>query len=234
MYVYGYVRAEDASGGLGTGIADAPVTTLAEGDVAALVTPVDEVQPRRASLLAHAGVLDRALEHGPVLPLRFGMVAGTDTVRESLRDPDLRRRLETLDGRVEMAVSAQYCEDVLLREVVSENPQIAAASKLIADRPPAATHFERIRLGELVAQAVEAKREADSAAILAALEPHAVAVHRDAPQTERTVVDAAFLVERDRLPAFDQAVESTSRAGAERMQFKLLGPRPAHSFVEVI
>jgi hypothetical protein len=232
MYVYGYVRAEDARADLGSGIEDAAVTTLSEGNVAALVTPTDEVRPRRASLLAHADVLGRALEHGPVLPLRFGMVAPEDAVRDSLRNADLRRRLDALVGRVEMAVTALYREDVVLHEVVSENPAIAAVQTEIAGRPPAATHFHRIRLGELVAQAVDAKREVDGGAILRELEPHAVAVTTGAPRHERMVVNAAFLVDRQRLDEFDAAVEAASRARAERMRFKLLGPRPPHSFVE--
>src|SRR4051812_6613512 len=101
MYVYGYVRAEDATADLGTGVDDEAVRTLAEGDVAALVTPVEEVQPRRRTLRAHADVLGRAFVHGPVLPLRFGMVAGEEAVRQSLRDSDLRRRLDALDGHAE-------------------------------------------------------------------------------------------------------------------------------------
>jgi hypothetical protein len=234
MYVYGYVRAEDAPLDLGTGVDDEAVRTLAEGDVAALVTPVEEVQPRRRSLLAHADVLGRAFAHGPVLPLRFGMVAGEEALRESLRDTDLRRRLDALDGRVEMAVSARYREDVVLREILTGNPAIAEARERIAGQPPAATHFERIRLGELVAQALAAKRVDDAAAILRELEPHAVTALSDAPRDEHAVIDAAFLVERDRLADFDATVETASRARAERMQFKLLGPRPAHSFVETI
>jgi hypothetical protein len=45
------------------------------------------------------------------------------------------------------------------------------------------------------------------------------------------VVNAAFLVERARLDDFDAQVERVSRERATRMQFKLVGPRPAHSFV---
>jgi hypothetical protein len=130
-----------------------------------------------------------------------------------------------------MGVSALYREDVVLGEVIAENPAVGEVRRRIAGRPEAATHFERIRLGELVAHAVEAKREADSGAILSELEPHAVATTPDALLHERMVVNAAFLVDRSRLEEFDAAVEAVSRARAERMQFKLLGPRAPHSFV---
>lgn len=233
MYVYGYVRAEDAAD-LGAGIDDGAVTTIAEGGVAALVTAAEDVRPRRATLLAHVSVLDRALERGPVLPLRFGMLAEEDAVRASLRDADLRRRLDALDGMVEMALGVSYREDVVLREVLAENPSVAAMRERIGDRPPAATHFERIRLGEMIAQAIDAKRAHDAGAIIAAVEPHVADFAQEAPKSEHSVLDGACLVARERLGDLDDVLEQISRERAERMQFRLLGPRPPHSFVERI
>jgi hypothetical protein len=233
LYVYGYMRAGDIPDALGVGIESGGVSPLVEGDLAALVTEVEDVAPRRANLLAHADVLARALEHGPVLPLKFGMLAEEESVRAALATQagDLALQLDAFDGRIEMSVSALYREDVVLGEVIAENPAVGEVQRRIAGQPEAATHFERIRLGELVAHAVEAKREADSGAILSELEPHAVAITPDALLHERMVVNAAFLVERSRLEEFDAAVEAISRARAERMQFKLLGPRAPHSFV---
>ena len=238
LYVYGYMRAVDAPPELGGGVGEPPgaVVAVAEGEIAALVTEVGDagIAPRRANLMAHADVLRRALESGPVLPLKFGVILpGEPAVRNELntRAAELARLLDALQDRLEMSVSALYREEVVLREVLSENPAVADAQRGIQGRPEAATHFQRIRLGELVAQAVEAKREADGGAILRELEAHAVAVATDAPMHERMVVNAAFLVERDKLEEFDSAVERVSRERAPRMQFKLLGPHPPHSFV---
>jgi gas vesicle protein GvpL/GvpF len=238
LYVYGFMRAAEApafaQGGVGE--PDGAVAPVNEGEVAALVTEVgpDGVAPRRANLMAHAEILRRAHEEGTVLPLRFGIVMADETaVRAELagRAAELSRLIEELDGRLEMGVSALYHEEVVLREVLTENPAVAQAQAKVKDLPAAATHFERIRIGELVAQAVDAKRAGDSGAILRELEPHAVAVSTDDPLHERMVINAAFLVERERLEAFDAAVEETSRARADRMHFKLLGPMPPHSFV---
>lgn len=235
-YLYGFVRsAHLPPGPVPGGVEDRPVQGIAEGELGALVSEVgDRIVPRRASLLAHAEVLRQALDRGPVLPLRFGYVMADDmSVRVELarRAGELSELLDSLNDRVELQVSALYREDVLLREVLAENPAIAAAQERIRGRPAAAVHFERIRLGEHVAHAVEAKRAADGEQILRALEPLAVGVAPEDPRHERMVVSAAFLVERDRLDDFDAQVERVSRERAERMEFKLIGPRPAHSFV---
>jgi len=107
--------------------------------------------------------------------------------------------LDALQDQIEMTVSALYREEVLLREVIAENPAVAKMQRTIRGRPAAATHFDRIRMGELVAQAVQAKRDQDGREILRELEAHAVAVAPDAPLHERGVVNAAFLVPRDRV-----------------------------------
>jgi hypothetical protein len=139
--------------------------------------------------------------------------------------------LRSFDGRVEMAVSALYREDVVLGEVIAENREIERLRQAIQGKPADATYFERVRLGELVANAVDAKRAADAAQIVEALRPYATAFQQSDLLHERMVVNTAWLVERAGLDDFDAAVERVSSERAERMQFKLTGPLPPFSFV---
>jgi hypothetical protein len=237
LYVYGVVRAGDAPAPSRTGVGDTPVQTVERGSMAALVSevPGDSVPGRAKNLTAHSEVLRAAMEGGTVLPMRFGvLMPDAETVRRDLletREAWLTGMLDALDGRVEMTVSAMYREEVLLTEVVTQDATIRALRERVRTRPAAATHFERIRLGELVAQAVEARRSADAAAILDALRPLADAYVPGDPLHEQMVVNAAFLVRRDRLAAFDAGVEQVSAERAERMHFKLTGPLPPFSFV---
>src|SRR5205085_1337645 len=98
--------------------------------------------------------------------------------------------------------------------------------------PLAATHCERIRIGEAIAGAVAVRRAADTDAFLAALRPLAIAVHVSDPRHERVVLNATFLVDHSQLDRFDAAVESLSEQHAGEMEFKLIGPMPAHSFAD--
>ena len=50
---------------------------------------------------------------------------------------------------------------------------------------------------------------------------------------ERIVCNASFLVERDAIPEFDEAVDRARREQAERMRLKYTGPLPPHSFVRL-
>jgi hypothetical protein len=191
----------------------------------------------RDEVMTHAEVLDRALAQGTVLPMRFGVVMdGADEVRRQLLElhgDDLRSQLDELAGKVELHVRAVYEEDVVLREVVSEDAEVARLRESVRDRSEDAGYYERIRLGELVARAVEDKRERDAQGIVDSLAPEVLAVDVGAPAHERVVVNASFLVDRERLKKFDEILETVARDQAGRIRFKLTGPRAPHSFVEL-
>ena len=99
--------------------------------------------------------------------------------------------------------------------------------------PEDATYYGRIQLGELVARAIERKRERDAAAIMDALAPLALAAELAPPPHERIVLNASFLVESSRLAEFDAAVERVGETQGGRMRFKYTGPLPPHSFVTI-
>ena len=116
---------------------------------------------------------------------------------------------------------------------MAENREIADLRNAIGSAPPDAMYPERIRLGELVAETLNAKREADEHAILNRLAPHAIAMDVNPPILERMAVNAAFLLERDDTESFDAELERLAEEHHPRIGFKLTGPLPPHSFVEL-
>ncbi len=237
-YVYGVVPAS-ASPPARAGIGGAALETIAFDATAAIVSDMPDgyLEAGREELMAHAEVLEDALEHGAVLPMRFGTVMGDgESVRRELleRHHDaLASQLAKLEGKVELRVRAIFEEAALMREVVRENPEIAQLRAALRGRDDDATYYERIRLGELVAGAVERKRDAEGREILDALAPLALAVDTSALGHERVALNASFLVERGRIAQFDAAVDEIGRAREGRLRLKYIGPLPAHSFVEL-
>src|SRR5579884_1052161 len=235
LYLYAIMRAPDAAR---AAAADGKVEAVDHGEISALVSelPEDQLKLRRETILAHADVLQKAFEHGPVLPLRLGTaMLDADSVERELLAPAadaLGRRLDALDGKGEMQVKASYQEAALLSSIVAGDPALRRAVERTRSLPAAATHFEQIRIGEAIAAAVESRRMIDGEAVLSALRPLAVAVSVAAPHHERAVVNAAFLVESDALDRFDEAVERLSEQRASEIEFKLIGPLPAYSFAE--
>jgi Gas vesicle synthesis protein GvpL/GvpF len=238
-YIYGVVRAPAESRVRSDGVAGGPVGAVVEGQVAALTSdvPDEELRAGRDELKGHARVLEEALEGGVVLPMRFGVVMESeDSVRHDLLErhgDDLLAQLDDLEGKVELNVKAIYEEDALMREVVQSDSSIARLRESLQGKSQEATYYERIRLGEMVSEAVEGRRERDAELVLARLRGLAGAVETGAPVHERMAVNASFLVEHARVDAFDEALEELGGEQAGRMRFKLAGPLPPHSFVQL-
>jgi gas vesicle protein GvpL/GvpF len=238
QYVYGIVEAT-ATRPRGRGIGGAPLRLIIGEDAAALVSELSTNRLRlgREEVLLHAQVLDRALARGPVLPMRFGVVmVDDDDVRGRLLDehgPDLRAQLTEMQGKVEIRIRATYKEQSLYRDVVRDNPQIASLRTSVAERPADAGYYDRIRLGEMVAAAVERRRERDAHTIIDALGEHAKAVETGEVSHERVVAQASFLVERSRLDEFNASVDQVAETYGGKIRFKYTGPLPPHSFVEL-
>jgi Gas vesicle synthesis protein GvpL/GvpF len=237
-YVYGIVES-GAKPPAARGIADAPLRLIAGETACALVSDLtaEELRLGREEMLAHARVLEEALAHGTVLPMRFGvLMEGPDEVRERLLDnhaSELTVQLARFQDHIEMNVRGVYVEDPLMREVVEEDSRIARLRETVRSYPEEATYARRLELGELVAHAIERKRDVDAGYIIDVLTPYSVAYEVGTPAHERVVVNAAFLVSRDRVDEFDAALDEIARDQADRIRFKSTGPLPPHSFVEL-
>ncbi len=235
-YVYGIVEPAgpppDAPG-----IDGAPVRVIGGDGVAAIVSALPGGEPAlgREAMLAHARVLEAALGLGNVLPMRFGVVMETEEVQARLlatHGDQLRAQLEELAGTVELEVRVVYEQERLMREVAAE-PQIAALRAHVQGQPEAATYYDRIRLGELVAEAVQRHRLDDAQALLDALVAVSLDVRVSEPAHERVVLNAAFLVDRGAIAAFDVELDRLAAERAGRMRVKSVGPVAPHSFVDL-
>ena len=231
LRVFGVAAAADAGDG-----APAPARWLVHGELAALVA--DAASDGRASarlLREHWRILEEVGSRTTVLPIRFGTVVdGDEAVREYLdRDEEgLRARLATLAGRVQLTVKGTYDEERLLRGAVERSPEIARLRAQVEKLPGDASYPQRIRLGELVAGAVEQDRERDGAHVVARLEGLAVATVRHTATSLDGAVNAAFLVERARVGSFEGAVAELGRELGGRIRLRCVGPLPPYSFTE--
>jgi hypothetical protein len=239
-YVYGVMRAGDAPAKSPPGVGGSGVGVLEHEGLAALTSPLEStnVRARRRDLLAHSEVLTAALEHGTVVPAQFGMAfdSADAVVGEllALRAAELEQLLRDLDGKVELSVKAFYLDQAILGEIVRDNRRIARLREVTRSGPEAATYGARIELGELVAAELGARGQRDANAILERLRPLASAVQTaQEPIDEHEVLRASFLVERTRVPEFDEAMNDVARREDGRIRFKYVGPLPPHSFVSL-
>jgi hypothetical protein len=237
-FVYGVVPGDVRPTPDAHGIGDpaGQVTVVRHRDVAALISEVRLDQPigRPADLIGYQRLLDGTAAVAPVLPVHFGAVlTGAEAVEELLATyhDDFAAALAELEGRVEYVVRGRYVEEAVLGEVLAENAEAAELRAQIRGRSAEETANLRIRLGEIVNQAVEAKRHADTQRVVDALAPIATQVAVRPATHEQDAANVAFLVETARQEEFRDALERLAADWAERVTLRLLGPLAPYDFI---
>lgn len=234
LYCYGVVPADGAAPQR-RGVGDERVERVVHGRLAALTSAAPEsVRARRRDLLAHMDVLAAAFESGPVLPLRFGTVFESEQalVRDFLarRERELATLLRRIAGQVELRVTAHYRQEALLAEIVRENGRVATLRDATRG---GAGHPALVELGELVAAEIQARTARDSRALLERLRAHAVRYDVGEEPIEYQLLRASFLVDGKRVAALESELERFSAEQSGRVDVRLVGPLPPHSFVEL-
>ena len=239
VYVYGILQGdiEVEAGTPGVGDPAGEIRAVRYQDLTALVSNVDLDRPlgRAEDLFTHEELLDGAAASMAVLPLRFGAVlASDDAVADELLGPhydEFAAALQQLDGHAEYVVKGRYVEQAVLGEILAENPEAAQLGQQISGADPDATRDQRIQLGEIVSNAIEARRQADTRALGDAVADQVAASVVRPPSHELDAVYAAFLVETGKAEALRQAVEQLASEWGDRMDLRLVGPLAAYDFV---
>jgi hypothetical protein len=181
-------------------------------------------------------MIEQVMAVKTVVPASFGTIATTETeVRERLlaaRYDELHAALAHLEGKVEMGLRALWRDlPAVFLEIAAEHENIRTLREWIAARPAVDTHQQRIELGRMVAEALAHKKDAEGADILGSLAPLAAEVRTGPLGGDRMVLNAAFLVERQREPDFDQCIAHLGEQRGSRLFFRYVGPAPPFNFV---
>lgn len=216
------------------------VYTVHYQDLAAVVSnsPIIEYDSSRRNMMAHTAVLEEVMQTFTILPVRFCIISPDET---AIRTQVLQRRyvelghlLNKMDSRVELGLKAFWYEDIALKEIVAENAPVRQLRDSLMGRPAEETYYERIKLGELIESAMAQKRDADSKHILDCVRPFIYDMRLNKVITDRMVLNAAFLVEREKEPAFDHAVQQLDAEMGKRLMFKYVGTVPPYNFVNIV
>ena len=228
VYVFGIVMADHpchVEGLSGVGVPGAAIWRIAAGNTAAAVSAAPaQLRAKRRHLLTHQEVLQRLWEQGPVLPMRFGVIApDQETLRAELTSSAPRHieALKQVEGCAEVNVKALQ-NDELLVEQAATDPDVR---RLIAN----GNYLDRLRLGEAVAAAIARKATADASAMVQDLAPLAVRAVAG-PPVQGCAMNSSFLVGMAQMPVFLNRVVQVQAGLGAHYTLRVSGPMPPYSF----
>ncbi|MGH9298847.1 MAG: GvpL/GvpF family gas vesicle protein [Acidimicrobiales bacterium] len=242
LYIYGVVRAGRTS--MPTALApvgptSGQVSLVAEGNVAALVSPLDSDQVRMTheNLEAHQAIVEASFSSGVTLPMRFGVVIDSaELLVDAFLGPqqtELSSALDRFEDRSEMRVVARYKGDAALKQAAAGSPRIRRLRERVSHRPEAATYYDRIALGEEVLAALESVRSRDTEALSERLRPFVVAERPLRRPDDETACRLAYLVATAQLGSFDAELSKIGDEQHDRMDISVVGPLAPWDFVEL-
>jgi len=244
-YLYCIIRCPEERPFDGPAIGDGGdgVHTICFHDLAAVVSDsaVTKYETSRQNLMAHQKVTERVMREFTVLPVRFGTVTNSASPVEDIRRL-LQRRfkefhglLREMDNKVELGLKAIWRdEEAIFAEILAQRPEIRRLRDSMMNHPPAATHYERICLGEMVKAALDRKRDEEAKKILAPFRPIADRIQENKILMDKMVLNAALLVDKSREEECDEMVKMRDRQLGDRVILRYVGPTPPYNFVNIV
>jgi hypothetical protein len=206
IFVYGILPAdiEVAADMPGVGERPGPLRDVRFGGVAALISEVDlsGLLGSPDDLRTHREILDATATEVPVLPLRFGTVlASEQAVAEEL-------------------LAAHHDEFTTALDQLEGRAEFQVKG----------CYVEEAVLGEVSNEAVTARREEDTRALMQAMEGLCVASVAREPARDLDAVHVAFLVAVDQEAEVERVIEDLACQWEGRVEVQLLGPMAAYDF----
>jgi hypothetical protein len=225
-YVYCIIETNEprSFGPMGIGGRGDDVYTVRHKGLAAVVsnTPLVVYDPTRENVFAHEQVNETVMREFTVLPMAF---RGT---YDALRDV-----LAKMEGKVEFGLKVNWDRDKVTAELEEKDDEIRHLKEQITSRTTGSTYFARMQLGRLIETALTDQADAYIREVYSHLRDTAVASRANKPIGDRMIMNAAFLIERDREAEFDQKVKEIAAKYEGKLSFKYTGPWPPYNFVHI-
>jgi Gas vesicle synthesis protein GvpL/GvpF len=239
-YVYGILQFRDKLefGRIGIGGAGELVYTVNYQDIAAVVsnTSVYIFDPTRENALAHEHVIETVMKNYTIIPMSFGTVFRTDNdIREVLKSiySSLKDVLHQMAGKLEFGLKVNWDRDRIIEDIKQEDEEIRKFHQEIIRKHLQSTYLARMQLGRMIDKALAERSIGYVREIYEALRGVCVASRDNQPIGDKMIMNAAFLVEREREPEFDDAVNKIGKKYGQRLKFKYTGPWPPYNFVNI-
>ena len=239
-YVYGIIAGRDSLtfGKMGLGGQGEMVYAVNHGDISAVVsrTNVFIFDPTRENALAHEHVIESVMKSHTIIPMSFGTVFRTDDdIKEVLRSiyPSLNDVLEQMSGKVEFGLKVTWDRDQIVEELKRQDEEIHRFHLEITKKHLQSTYLARMQLGRMIDKALVETSSQYVRDIYEALRSVCVASRDNKPIGEKMIMNAAFLIERQRETEFDAAVNRVAKRFGNRLNFRYTGPWPPYNFVNI-
>lgn len=185
-------------------------------------------------LVTHQTTLEKIMKEHTIIPMKFGtFVSDNDEVAHVLKRSytQFKELLSNMEGKIELDVAATWNDsNSIIKEIGEEDKKIREFKAEIAKRPPSSTLQDRIKIGMMIKDAMDKRREKEEAHIIDFLKKLTVDFQKHQVMDDKMILNCAFLLEKSKESGFDAAIKELDKAYEQKVNFKCVGPLPPYSF----
>src|SRR3954468_3270435 len=237
-YVYCIIRASQPLrfGAIGMDEQWADVYTINYKDMSAVVSdvPVSPLDATRENVLAHERVNETVMRDHTVIPMSFGTIFKTrEDILELLRSAydAFADVLNKMQDKLEFGLKVLWDREDMVRAIEIEDEDIHRLKTEISSQK-GSTYFARMQYGRLIDSALQSRSERYVTEFLQRLRDVSVASRVNRAIGDKMIMNAAFLVQRDKEMEFDRRIKEIA-SHFEKLTFKYTGPWPPYNFVNI-
>jgi len=141
--------------------------------------------------------------------------------------------LDKMQDKIEFGLKVLWDREKVISNLERENDEIRRLKDEISRHSSSSTYFARMQLGRLIETALTDQADAYIREVYSQLRDTAVASRANKPIGDRMIMNAAFLIERDREAEFDLKVKEIASKYEGKLSFKYTGPWPPYNFVHI-
>jgi len=241
-YIYGIIRSKDSVnfGPIGIGKRADEVYGINYNSLCAVVSnsPIIQYEARRVNMIAHQKVLEEVMKQHTVLPVRFSTISehNNETGILKILEKDFKKfddLLTKMEGKKELGLKILAHEAQIYESIVEKYDDIRTLRGKLMNLPADKTHYQRMKVGEMVAEALKKETENYKNVILENLGSIADDVKVNDNYGEMMILNAAFLIKNKAESTFDNAVSFLDEKYGQYMTFKYVGTLPPYNFVHL-
>jgi len=196
---------------------------------------VQRLMPSRSNLEPHHRIVRRICSEAPLVPAAFGHISDTEDQLLGVLSgnyEDIRGEIDRLAHKCEMTLGLSWTVDNIFEFMVRLDPELRALrDRVFRDREP--TMNEKLQVGSMFEATLNRYRERITAALHGAFTGIVHDVFHKPPRHEKSIVQAALLIERGAADEFGRRVQSAGRMFDANYALEYSGPWPPYSFVRL-
>ena len=241
IYIYCIIESKEPPlfGAIGIGGRGDNVYTIPFQDIGAVVSnsPVKKYPVARENLIPHERVIEEVMKTHTVLPVRFATIAENEEKVRLILEREYHRfidLLRTMEGKKELGLKIMFKEDLVYKEILDNYDDIKALKEKIALLLPEKSYYQRMEIGRMVEAALQKEKESHREDALSRLSPLSEQVKTNNTYGDMMIVNAAFLVTKEKEKEFDMEVQGLADRFGDKARFKYVGTLPPFNFVNLV